>query len=128
MSGRYSKMLKENLRLRNQVSFKVPTAFTATSTKKTLKTVKTVPTLKSMQNINRPISEVAWLDNDGRLRIKGPAPDHLSRLELLICLRVSAEEIVQHIDPIGTPNMWREWTGLTNPLIRYSGELNHVIR
>ena len=51
----------------------------------------------------------AWLDDQGRLMISGLPPGGLSRLELLICLGASVEEIENHIHPIGTPGQWQQW-------------------
>lgn len=50
-----------------------------------------------------------YLDDQGRLCIKGLSPEHLSRLELLVCLGASSKEIENHIHPIGTPDQWGQW-------------------
>lgn len=53
-----------------------------------------------------------YLDDQGRLCIRGLPPDHLSRLELLVCLDASSNEIEKHIHPIGTPDQWRQWISI----------------
>ena len=54
-----------------------------------------------------------WLDDKGRLRIRGLAPKHITRLELLICLGAGVEEIERHIHPLGTVQQWGQWVSIT---------------
>ncbi len=76
-----------------------------------------VSTISSSVNVSlvpkfTPSIEKCWLDDQGRLRCRGLPPEGIDRLELLLQLGATSDEIENHIHPINTPAQWERWVAM----------------
>ena len=109
MMNRYRDMLAIELAKNSSNAGYLPTVFTAKSTKDS----KDSTGGKGISDFSSDGMDNCWLDDQGRLRIRGLAPKHITRLELLVCLGADIEEIENHIHPLETHEQWRQWVSVS---------------